>query len=76
MTPVPIPMEPMDSTTLDVFHYPSTSHDEEEYGRMLLCVCQLSGYLIVIPVPEPRHEDKDEGLTGKRAVPFGNGLLG
>ena len=34
---------------------------------MLLCVCRLSGYLIAIPIPKPCHEDKDEGLTGKRA---------
>ena len=64
MTPMPIPMEPMDSIALDVFDYPSTSHDREEYDRMLLCV----GYLIAIPIPKPRHEDKDEGLTGKRAA--------
>ena len=68
MTPMPIPMEPMDSIALDVFHYPSTSHDGEEYDRMLLCVCRLSGYLIPIPIPKPRHENKDEGLTGKRAA--------
>ena len=67
MTPMPIPMEPMDSIALDVFHYPSTSHDGEVYDRMLLCVCWLSGYIITIPVPKPRHEDKDEGLTGKIA---------
>ena len=30
-TPMHIPMEPMDSIALDVFHYPSTSHDEEVY---------------------------------------------
>ena len=68
MTPMPIPMEPMNSIALDVFHYPSTSHDGEEYDRMLLCVCRLSGYLIAIPIPKPRHENKDEGLTGKRAA--------
>ena len=68
MTPAPIPMEPMDSIELDVFHYPSTSHNGEEYDRMLLCVCRLSGYLIAIPIPKPRHEDKDEGLTGTRAA--------
>ena len=68
MTPMPIPMEPMDSIALDVFHYLSTSHDGEVYDRMLLCVCRLSGYLIRIPIPQPRHEDKDEGLTGKRAA--------
>ena len=68
MTPMPIPMEPMDSIALDVFHYPSTSHDGEVYDRMLLCVCRLSGYLIAIPIPKPRHEDKDEGLTGRRAA--------
>ena len=32
---------------------------------MLLCACRLSGYLIVIPIPEPPHKRKDEGLTGK-----------
>ena len=32
---------------------------------MLLCVCRLSSYLIAIPIPKPRHEDKDEGLTEK-----------
>ena len=68
MTPMPIPIEPMDSIALDVFHYPSTSHDGEVYDRMLLCVCRLSNYLIAIPIPKPRHEDKDEGLTGKRAA--------
>ena len=68
MTPMPIPMEPMDSIALDVFHYPSTTHDEEVYDRMLLCVYPLSGYLIAIPIPKPRHEDKDEGLTGVRAA--------
>ena len=68
MTPMPIPMEPMDSIALDVFHYPSTSHDGDEYDRMLLSVCRLSGYLIALPIPNPRHEDKDEGLTGKRAA--------
>ena len=68
MTPMPIPMEPMDSIALDVFHYPSTPHDGEVYDRMLLCVCRLSGYLIAIPIPKPRHEDKDEGLTGRRAA--------
>ena len=68
MTPMPIPMEPMDSIALDVFHYPSTSHDGEVYDRMLLCVCRLSGYLIAIPIPKPRHGDKDEGLTGRRAA--------
>ena len=65
---MPIPMEPMDSIALDVFHYPSTSHDGEVYDRMLLWVCRLSGYLIAIPVPKPCLEDKDEGLTGKRAA--------
>ena len=35
---------------------------------MLLCVCWLSGYVIAIPIPKPRHEDKNEGLTGKRAA--------
>ena len=30
---MPIPMEPMDSIALDVFHYPSTSHDREEYCK-------------------------------------------
>ena len=68
MTAMPIPMEPMDSIALDVFHYPFTSHDGEVYDRMLLCVCRPSGYLIAIPIPKPRHEDKDEGLTGKRAA--------
>ena len=42
MTPMPIPIQPMDSIALDVFPYPSTSHDGEEYDRMLLCVCWLS----------------------------------
>ena len=68
MTPMPIRMEPMDSIALDVVHYPSTSHDGEVYDRMLLCVCRFSGYLIAIPIPKPRHEDKDEGLTGKKAA--------
>ena len=31
LTPMPIPMELMDSIALDVFHYPSTSHDGEVY---------------------------------------------
>ena len=35
---------------------------------MLQCVCRLLGYLIAIPIPKPRHEDKDEELTGKRAA--------
>ena len=65
---MPIPMEPMDSIALDVFHYPSTSHDGEEYDCMPLCVCRLSGYLIALPIPKPRHEHKDEALTGKRAA--------
>ena len=68
MTPMLIPMEPMDSIALDVFHYPSTSQDGEEYDRILLCVYRLSGYLIAIPIRKPRHEDMDEGLTGKRAA--------
>ena len=63
MTPMP-----MDSIALDVFHYPSTSHDAEVYDRMLLCVYRLFGYLIAIPIPKPRHEKKDEGLTGERAA--------
>ena len=67
MTPMPIPLEPMDSIALDVFHYPSTSHDGEVYDRMLL-VCRLSGYLMAIPICKPRQEDKDEGLTRKRAA--------
>ena len=64
---MPIPMEPMDSIAFDVFHYPSTSHDGEVDHRMLLCVCRLSGYLIAIPLPNLRHEEKDEGLKGKGA---------
>ena len=68
MNPMPIRIEPMDSIALDVFQYPSTSHDGEVYDRMLLCVCRLSGYLIAIPIPKPRHEDKNEGLAGKRAA--------
>ena len=68
MTPMPIPMEPMDSIALDVFHHPSTCHDGEMYDRMLLCVCRLSSYLIAIPIPKRRHEDKDEGPTGRRAA--------
>ena len=68
MTPMPIPMEPMDFIALNVFHYPSTSHDGEEYDRKLLCVYRLSGYLVAIPSPKPRHEDKDEALTGKTAA--------
>ena len=39
MTPMPIPMEPMDSIALDVFQHPSYSHRGEVYDRMLLCVC-------------------------------------
>ena len=35
---------------------------------MLLCACRLFGYLIGIPIPKPCHEDKDEGLTTKRAA--------
>ena len=73
MTPMPIPMEPMDSIALDVFRYPSTSHDGEVFDRMLLCVCRLSRYLISIPIPKPHHEDKDEGLTGRRAAHGGLG---
>ena len=65
--PIPLPMEPIKSIALDVIHYPSTPHDGEVYDPMLLCVCRLSGYLIAIPIPKPRHEDKDEGLTGERA---------
>ena len=68
MTPMPIPMEPMDSIALDVFQYPSTSHDGEEYDVMLLCVCRLSSYLTAIPIRKPCNEDPDEGLTGKRAT--------
>ena len=68
ITPMPIPMEPMDFIALDVFHYPSTSHDGEEYDRKLLCVYQLSSYLVAIPFPKPRHEDEDEALTGKTAA--------
>ena len=68
MTPMPIPMEPMESIALDVFHYPSTSHAGEVYDRLLLCVPRLSGYLIEFPLPKPGHENKDEGLTGKRAA--------
>ena len=68
MTPMPIPMEPMDSIAYDLFHYPSTSNDGEEYDQILLCVCRLSGYLIAIPIPKPPREDKDEGLTGNRAA--------
>ena len=64
-TPMPIHMDPMYSKALDVFHYPSISDHGEVYDRMLLCVCWLAGYLIAIPIPKPRHEDKDEGLTGK-----------
>ena len=64
---MPIPMEPMDSIALDVFHYPGASHDGEEYDCMLLCVCWPSGYLIVICNPKARHERKDEGVAGKRA---------
>ena len=70
MTPMPIPMQSMDSIALDVFHYPSISHDGEEYDRMLLCVCRLSGYLMAIPIPKPHHEDKDEGLMWKEAAHF------
>ena len=68
MTPMPIPMEPMDSIGLDVFHYPSTSHDGEVYDQIVLCVCWLSGYLIALRSSKLRHEDKDEGPTGKRAA--------
>ena len=35
---------------------------------MLLCVCQLSGYLVASLIPEPKKSEKDEGLTGKRAA--------
>ena len=68
MTPMPIPMELMDSIALDVFYHPSTSHYGEVCYRMLLCVCCLSGYLIAIPITKPRHEDNHEGLTGERAA--------
>ena len=61
LTPMPIPMETMDFIALDVFHYPSTSHDGEEYDRMLLCVRQPSGYLISIPILKPRHEKSLKG---------------
>ena len=67
---MPIPMEPMDFIALDVFHYPSTSHDGEKNDKMLLCVCRLSCYLIAVPIPKPHHDDEDEGLTGKRAAPL------
>ena len=68
MTPMPIPIKPMDCIPLDVFQYPSTSHDGEVYVRMLLCASLLCGYHIAIPIPKPRHEDKDEEVTGKRAA--------
>ena len=61
MTPMPIPMEPMDSIALDVFHYHSTPHDGEVYDRMLLCVCRLSGtlsrFLFLNPVTKTRMRD-------------------
>ena len=38
MTTMPIPMQAMDSIALDMYHYPSTSHDGAVYDRMLLCV--------------------------------------
>ena len=41
MTPMPIPMEPMDLIALDVFHYPSTSQDGEKYHLVLLYVCSI-----------------------------------
>ena len=63
-----MPMEPMESKALDVFHYSSTFHDREHYDSMLLCVCRLSGYLIAIPIPKPRHYDKGEGLTSKEVA--------
>ena len=68
MSPMPIPMEPMDFIAPDVFHCPSASHDREVYDGILLCVFRLSGYLIAIPIPKPHHEDKDEGLMGKRGA--------
>ena len=68
MTPMPIPMELMDSIGPDVLQYPSTSHDGEEYDGILLCVCRLSGYLTAIPIRKPCNEDQDEGPTGKRAT--------
>ena len=68
MTPMRIPMDSMDSIALDVFHYRTTSHDGEKYDWMLLCVCRLTGYLMAIPIPKSPHEDKDEGLTRKRAA--------
>ena len=68
MTPMPVPMEPMDSIALDLFHYPTTSHHGEVYNRMLLSVCRLSGYLMAIPISKPHHEDKVDGLTGERAT--------
>ena len=68
MTPMPIPMEPMDSIALHLFHYLSTSHDGEENDWMLLCVSPLFGYLIAIPIPKPCHEDQDEAITGNGAT--------
>ena len=61
LAPMPIPMEPMDCIALDVFHYPSTSHDGEEYDRMLLCVCRPSGYLISILILKPHDENSMKG---------------
>ena len=68
MTPMPIPTKPMDTIALDVFHYPSTSHDGEKYDWIAPCVCRLSGHLTAIPIPKHPHEDKDQGLTGKGAA--------
>ena len=65
---MPIPIEPMDSIALDLFYYPSTSHDGGQYDLMHLCVCRLSGYLIALPIPKSRHKDKNEGRTGKAAA--------
>ena len=68
MTPMFIPMEPLDFIMLGVYHYPSTSHDGEEDDRILLSVCRLFSYLIAISIPKPRHREKDELLTLKRGL--------
>ena len=68
MSPIQIPMEPMGSIELGVFHCPSTSHDKKEHDHVLLCVRRLDGYLIVMPIPRSNTQLREDGIMGKCAA--------
>ena len=61
MQHMPIPTRAFRSISMDFFSFPRATYNDTWYDQLLLIVCQLSGYIMPIPMQK-------EGCTGEKTA--------